>query len=116
MSVAEIKEYIDEQEKYARQQIENHEIKMDLKDHINILDNVSSMLDGLELETYKNKIIEVLARNNFESKLENNSETVRVLCDFANGKEVTTELLQMHLWIACERLKAYEDLLKGVAE
>ena len=50
MKTADIYDYIDKQEKYARQQIENHEIKIDCKDLINILDNVSCMLKELDNE------------------------------------------------------------------
>lgn len=48
MTVAEIKEYIAERIAEAEQELKNHEIHIDIKNHINILDIVSSMLDELE--------------------------------------------------------------------
>lgn len=48
MTVAKIKEYIAEQENISYQELLDRNIKMDTKDHINVLDNIKSMLDELE--------------------------------------------------------------------
>lgn len=45
MSVRKIQEYIDERIAEAEQELKNHEIHIDIKNHINILDIIKTMLD-----------------------------------------------------------------------
>ena len=45
MSVRKIQEYIDERIAEAEQELKNHEIHIDIKNYINILDIIKTMLD-----------------------------------------------------------------------
>ena len=51
MTVAEIKDYIEQEISFREEELKNHEIYVDIKDHINFIDQVKDMLDQLDEQT-----------------------------------------------------------------
>ena len=48
MTVVEIKDYIEQEISFREEEMEHYETKVDIKDHINCLDQIKSMLNEIE--------------------------------------------------------------------
>lgn len=48
MTVTEIKDFIEQEVSFREEEMKYHETKVDIKDHINCLDQIKSMLDELD--------------------------------------------------------------------